>query len=318
MPAPRHHSVLVKAARLYYLEDRSQADVARALGVSRSSVSRILAAAREQGVVEIRIHDPGVLDRSEELESALIESFGIDWAIVVPRPKGTSALDVVADAAARVFEDRVPSLASFGLSWGTTVQQFVANVDVEPIYTSVSMCPLSGGMPSAGPAGNISLEVLAQRSGATSYRFESPAVVESPETWAALNRESTIVEALERAASVQLAFVGIGSYGVHNSRAVVSSMKLDQREWREFHDQQPAGDICGRFYDIEGGLIGEPVRERIIGLTMPQLAAIPEAVGIAAGVEKASGVVGALRTSVLNGIILDEDLAREVLQVSAS
>ena len=50
MPAPRHHSVLVKAARLYYLEDRSQADVARALGVSRSSVSRILAAAREQGV----------------------------------------------------------------------------------------------------------------------------------------------------------------------------------------------------------------------------------------------------------------------------
>lgn len=318
MPAPRHHSVLVEAARLYYVEDRSQAEVARALGVSRSSVSRILAAARDQGVVEIRIHDPGVLDRVADVEARITEDFGVGWAMVVPRPKGRSSLEVVARASARVFEERLPGLASFGLSWGVTVQQFVACVDLEPVHSNLSMCPLSGGMPSAGPAGNVSLEVLAQRSGAVSHRFEAPAVVESPRTWAALTRESTIVDAIARAASVQLAFVGIGAYGVHNSRTVVSSMKLAAAEERHFHDQQPVGDICGRFYDLAGTTIEAPVSTRVIGITMQQLAHIPESVGIAAGVEKAAGVVGALRAHVLDGIVLDEDLAREALRLSAS
>lgn len=318
MPAPRHHSVLVKAARLYYLEDRSQADVARALGVSRSSVSRILAAARDQGVVEIRIHDPGVLDRVGDVETEIIDRFGVAWAMVVPRPKGQSALDVVADASARVFEERLPGLESFGLSWGVSVQKFVARVETEPIHSALGMCPLSGGMPSAGPAGNVSLEVLARRCGATSYRFEAPAVVESPQTWAALSTESTISEAIDRAASVQLAYIGIGSYGVHNSKTVVSSMKLSADEWRQFNDQHPVGDICGRFFDIQGNTLGEPVSNRVIGISMEQLAAIPEAVGIAAGVEKAGGVLGALRAGVLDGIILDEDLAREILRLARS
>ena len=49
---------MLAAARLYYLENRSQSEVARVLSVSPSSVSRILTAARDQGLVEIRIHDP--------------------------------------------------------------------------------------------------------------------------------------------------------------------------------------------------------------------------------------------------------------------
>ena len=86
MPAPRSQDVLVKAARLYYLEDRSQGEVAKELGLSRSSVSRILAAARDQGVVEIRIHAPGVVSHVVELEEALCRQFSITWATVVSRP----------------------------------------------------------------------------------------------------------------------------------------------------------------------------------------------------------------------------------------
>ena len=56
MPAPRDRAALIKAARMYFLDGRSQDDVARALGTSRSNVSRILSAARAQGIVEIRVH----------------------------------------------------------------------------------------------------------------------------------------------------------------------------------------------------------------------------------------------------------------------
>ena len=49
---------LAYVARRYYLENQRQSDIARELGVSRPMVSRMLAEARELGVVEITVHDP--------------------------------------------------------------------------------------------------------------------------------------------------------------------------------------------------------------------------------------------------------------------
>ncbi len=53
---------------MYFLDGRSQDDVARALGTSRSNVSRRLTAARAQAIVEIRVHDQTT--RAVELEQA--------------------------------------------------------------------------------------------------------------------------------------------------------------------------------------------------------------------------------------------------------
>ena len=58
MPAPRDTALVVRAARLYHEQGRSQTEVAKELGLSRSNVSRILSQARERGIVEITIHDP--------------------------------------------------------------------------------------------------------------------------------------------------------------------------------------------------------------------------------------------------------------------
>lgn len=318
MPAPRQQDVLVKAARLYYLQDKSQGEIAKALGLSRSTVSRILAAAREQGVVEVRIHHPGAPGRVSELEDALRQVFGIASAVVVVRPSGRAGTDVVAEMAARLFEERVPHITSIGLSWGATIERFVDHVWVEPISTSLQICPLVGGMPTVGtgPAGNTSLEILAGKCGALPFRFESPSVVESRETWVALSGESSIVQAIERAASVELALVGIGSYGVHASKRVVAAMHLNAEELAALEAQHPAGDICGRFYDVQGQLLGSPTSERVIGITLDELARIPQVVGMAGGVEKALGVVGALRTGILDEIVLDDELARAALALA--
>ena len=50
---------LAYVARRYYLEDQKQSDIARELGVSRPLVSRMLSEARELGIVEIAVHEPG-------------------------------------------------------------------------------------------------------------------------------------------------------------------------------------------------------------------------------------------------------------------
>jgi DNA-binding transcriptional regulator LsrR (DeoR family) len=60
MPQKRSVDLLLQAARLYYVEGRCQKEVAECMQLSPSAVSRIIIAAREQGIVEFRIEtDPG-------------------------------------------------------------------------------------------------------------------------------------------------------------------------------------------------------------------------------------------------------------------
>ena len=77
---------LAYVARRYYLEDQRQSDIARELGVSRPMVSRMLSEARELGVVEIVIHEPGTqaarlleqLERSHAIRGGILVEEGAD------------------------------------------------------------------------------------------------------------------------------------------------------------------------------------------------------------------------------------------------
>ena len=57
---PDEDEPLVTAAIMYYEAERSQEHIARHLGVSRATVSRLLARARQLGIVQIQIIPPMV------------------------------------------------------------------------------------------------------------------------------------------------------------------------------------------------------------------------------------------------------------------
>ncbi len=317
MSAARSLDLLVSAARLYYEQGRSQQEVAAALGVSGSSVSRILAAARDQGVVVITVRDPRqVVRRVPELESQLVAAFGLREAWVGTVPDGLQPVGAAAILAARFFVERLGTMRRVGLSWGTTIGRFVEAVDVDPAPRDLELLPLVGGMAAldTGPDGSSSLQTLARKCGARASRLEAPAIVESPQTGIAMMRESVIAAALERASSVDTAFLGIGSVGTAASSRLLAAMKLSEPELLEVEAAGPAGDMCGRFFDDNGVPLGPPTSTRVIGVTLEQLARIPTVVAMAAGVEKTRGVLAALRSQVVGILVLDEALATQVLR----
>lgn len=107
--------------------------------------------------------------------------------------------------------------------------------------------------------------------------------------------------------------VGIGSMGVHSSPHVLSLMALSNAERAAFEAQHPAGDVCGRYIDAHGIPLGAPTDQRVLAVTFSELLRIPEVLGIAAGVERAPGVLGVLRSGVIDTLVVDTDLARELL-----
>src|SRR5215218_10018135 len=66
---------------MYYLDQLDQRDIGQLLGVSRSTVSRLLKSARERGIVQISVspYDP----RDYQTEAAIRDRLGARHAIVI-------------------------------------------------------------------------------------------------------------------------------------------------------------------------------------------------------------------------------------------
>ena len=80
----RDEQLATRAAWFYFVAGLTQAQIGKKLGINRIRVNRLLAQAREQGMVQIRI--TGRLADCIELENKIKERFKIDQAIVVPTP----------------------------------------------------------------------------------------------------------------------------------------------------------------------------------------------------------------------------------------
>ncbi|GAA2179888.1 sugar-binding transcriptional regulator [Brooklawnia cerclae] len=307
--------MLIEAARMYYLEGLDQGQVGRRLGLSRSSVSRILASARESGIVQVRIAGDDHISRNRDLEGQLMRTFGLREALVAETSASTTDVKCVAQLGAEVFARRAPSANRIGFSWGFTLGHVVEAIPRLSLHPNILLTPLVGGMPllDSGPSGYINTQILAEKCGVVSERFDAPAVVESAATQRAMLSESSIRMAIARAAASDLAFVGIGNFGVQTSRRVLEAMNFNDQEMVEVVAAKPVGDVCGRFFTIDGVPLGPPASERVIGITIDQLAGIDIVVGIAAGKTKAAGTLGALRTGAIGILVVDEGLAAAVL-----
>src|SRR3990172_6977663 len=85
-------SLLALVARLYYLDNLGQQEIADMVGVSRTSVSRLLSRARERGVVRIEVsaYNP----RNRESEEVLTWRFSLHHAVVVKTLPGATVNQV--------------------------------------------------------------------------------------------------------------------------------------------------------------------------------------------------------------------------------
>ena len=73
--------------------------------------------------------------------------------------------------------------------------------------------------------------------------------------------------------------------------------------------------VCGRFNDLSGREVPSVVNQRVLAVTLDDLRAIPTVAGIAAGPEKAIGILGALRGAIIDVLICDQQAARSVLRL---
>lgn len=317
MPAPRDRVALAKAARMYFLDGRSQDDVARALGTSRSNVSRMLSAARAQGIVEIRVHDQTT--RAVELEQSLRECFGLAHVRVAAFRPGADVVAGAGDLAAQWLGESLRDGLVVGLSWGTSLQGMVEAFAVDQPH-GVEVVPLVGGLSTTESlvACQELVRELAGRLGATYRYLHGPALLRSEAARDALLAEPAIEDVLARARAADIAMVGIGTAGRGSSTQVLDGLGLSPVERAAFLAAGPVGDVCCRFFDAQGDPVRGVAHDRVLGVDLDELRAIPTVIGVATGVDKVPGVLGALRGGLLDGLVADAGLALALLEQGAA
>ena len=182
MPLPRDPATLLVAARLYYLEGRSQAEIAEQMATSRSNVSRMLSEAQKQGIVEIRINDPG--GRVHELEEEMHSPVRPPRRAGRPRrPRRRASGSRTRSAPRRpgCSSTNLKDSMTVALSWGHALQAMVYATTADQEHHRLTLVQLVGGLSSIRNeiSGQELVRELAVRLGA-GYRFlHAPATLES-------------------------------------------------------------------------------------------------------------------------------------------
>lgn len=275
---------LAEAAERYYVSGWSQDQVAAHLGTSRSNVSRLLDAARAEGVVRFVIDHP--LRRVAGLEAEVAQQAPRLEVRVIDDP----SLEMVGRAGATWLGEHLDDADRIAIGWGRTVAALINHVATDT-DKSVEVVQVGGDLSIApAPSGHELVRQLARALGGT-YRFlHAPALVEDRATAARLRADGRIAAELERARSASIAIVGIGVPDADS-------------------DAEAAAVIAARMIDDAGTELRGDTRDRVIAIEMEDLTRIPHVLGIAAGTEKGRAVAAAVRTGALDTLICDRAAA---------
>jgi deoxyribonucleoside regulator len=118
---PRELRQMVQCLELYYRQGRSQKDIAVTLGVSAATVSRLLKRALSEGLVRVELDLP----RTEHLETALTQTFGLREAVVVAAGGRGDLKAELGVAAAAYFEKIARHGMTVGVSCGFTLYETI-------------------------------------------------------------------------------------------------------------------------------------------------------------------------------------------------
>jgi DNA-binding transcriptional regulator LsrR (DeoR family) len=313
VPAPRFpvHQ-MVAASRLYYLEDLTQAEIARKLGTSRASVSRLLSEARRLGIVRVEIAEPeslGLADLGERTAAAL----GLAAVhLAPPVPAGACVAATLGPALGEALR-AAPLHAGDVLLTASGRMLYETSQAALPRSPGVVVAPMLGGQdePEAWYQPNEITRNFSERVGGRPTFLYAPALP-GPDLYPILREEPSIRRVLDLWPTARCAVVGVGAPPLGRA-SIPAFVPADAVSLRE-----AVGDVVSRFYDRAGREVPFPGSDRMMATPLDVLRELPVVVAVAVGPEKVDAVVVGARAKYFNRLVTDTATAELLLSAATT
>lgn len=307
--------VLRMAATLYYVDNLGQTEVADFVQVSQTKVSRLLALAKERGIVRIEVEQYAA--RDQILERQIRDAFNLTSVAVVRSPADASKQSIrqlVGHFGAPMVASLLPNGGVVALGGGRSVAGVVRRLrrgDLKRLTLVQAM-----GSIEANISQNDAIELgryIVSLWGGEFLRLNTPAFVSDRRTRDSFLASDQIKSVWRRLGRADAAIVGVGP--LQHSTYLENGL-LHAATFAQLSDAGAVGEICGRFYDSRGRECRSSLQHRVISIELGQLRRVRQVVGVAAGPERAAAIAGAVRGGLLKSLLIDEAGARALLALA--
>jgi DNA-binding transcriptional regulator LsrR (DeoR family) len=288
----------------------TQKDIADRLGISRSSVIRLLEEARRRAEVQIWIDmPPGDL---ADISTALEDRFGLERAIVVPG-EGTAAETSrdVGSALGRFLSERIGEGMTVGVGWGRTLDASLMAFR-PPRLEGVRVVSLLGGVVETKGLNPIDFAWrLAGALGGDCLLFPAPLIVDSAETKRRLLEECGLSRIAEVARDMDIAVVSCGDIGT--SGTSLSQGFLSAEDYRGLVEAGAVCDTMCHFLNADGRSVDHPVQDRVMSVGLDVVARAKQIVLASGGRRRVAAIKATIARIGCHTLVTDEAAARALL-----
>jgi DNA-binding transcriptional regulator LsrR (DeoR family) len=301
--------LLITVANLYYMEYLTQKEIADKLGISRIAVTRLLKRARESGMVQITVKQP----LPELYALALQLERRLDLRTVRLAETASTedeTLRSMGKAGAELLLSLISPTKRIGAAWSRTVSAILPFIR-RPTKPPLCINELAGTYLKPSIPFGVSWG-LAERLAAPLETIPAPVLVSSVEIKNSILSERSIADAIEHAASVNIAFVGLGTIGEGSSLSKAGF--IHQGEIDELKAKGAVGDILMRYYDRDGNHIPMSFDDRVIAIDWKSIRSIPMVIAMAFGENKVEIIRAAAKGGIIKGLVTDRATASILLE----
>lgn len=306
----------IRAAELYYEEDKTQDEIGSILELTRWKVGRLLAQAKADGFIRIEIVHPRA--RRLPIERRLRETCGLTDAVVVSTAgvDGQDEHEVqsrVAQAAADYLASLRPVPRTLGLSWGRTLHEI--SVHLEDGWASgVDVVQINGGVSRTRRAGTAATTAvaIAQKGRGQAALLPSPAILERLETKQAIESDRAVAAVLELASTADAYLFSAGA--ADETSVLVDSGYLTADDVADLVRRGAVGDVVGRYIDSAGAIVDPRLDERTVGLPLERLRAAPLSIAVIAGAAKHAVADAVVSSGLCTVLVTDEETATNLIE----
>jgi deoxyribonucleoside regulator len=303
---------LVSVAVLKYKMGYSQARIASMLGVSSMTVSRLLDAAIDHGIVKISVKTP--VDSDEELSNKIVTRYKLRDALIVKNNTYEDAITSVAKATAFYLDLSICSSDVLGIAAGRTLARVMPYMTLPLIGRNkeqFEVVQLQGGYTAMGDRNPTnSIINFANRFGAKGHLLQHP-MYESSLELAKMTYEHEMSSLEEMWGKCSILVSGVGTWGPHSIQR--EEHLLGEQDFDELGRCQVVGDLFGRWFDKNGQYVDCSCNKRLVSIPPHVQKKIPRRILVSSGSEKLQAIHVLLEHSMMNILISDELSAKSLL-----
>lgn len=317
-------SLVLKVAYLYYIENKPQSEISSMLGISITTVSRLLAKAKEDKIVEFVIRDPYI--ECIHLEEEFKKKFGLQDVIITPGI--TSEEDVntelakentkklVAMESARYLQRIIREGDVLGVTWGSTIYLMINYLNPSQ-KLDAKFVTLHGSIACCENELDVRTLVarMAKAFSGEKYYLLTDALMSSKEAVDIMLKERNNRQVFEMFDKINISISGIGSFYPVTESVLASPDFMSSSDLSSLLAEHVAGDIALRFFNQDGKECQTSLSERMIAISLEQFKKIKKKISVASGVSKANALYSALKGGLIDVLIIDYKLAEAVLKL---